>query len=171
VNNFTLVNAPLLARLLNVLALTGILDLLRGSGISFGTLDAPFVWTDPLIEFSDAKAHGTSLGITATGRLDTAAETLDVRGTLVPFYLVNAALGRLPLIGDLFTGGEEGGGVFAANYTIRGALAEPSISVNPLSILGPGVLRHVFSLFDMVMPEFTPSAPSAETPPDESPPP
>lgn len=171
VNNFTLVNAPLLARLLNVLALTGILDLLRGSGISFGTLDAPFVWTDPLIEFSDVKAHGTSLGITATGRLDTAAETLDVRGTLVPFYLVNAALGRLPLIGDLFTGGEEGGGVFAANYTIRGALAEPSISVNPLSILGPGVLRHVFSLFDMVMPEFTPSAPSAETPPDESPPP
>lgn len=148
IKDFTIVKAPLLARLLNILALSGILDALRGDGISFSTLDAPFVLTPGELALSNAKSYGAALGLTASGTVKTTAETIDVQGTIVPFYVINAALGRIPLIGDLFTGGEAGGGVFAATYSMKGALAEPAVSVNPLSILGPGVLRHLFSIFD-----------------------
>lgn len=148
VKDFNVVNAPLLARLLNVLALGGIVDALRGDGISFTTLDAPFTLADGQVVLRDAKTHGATLGLTASGTIDTTAETIDVQGTIVPFYLINSALGRLPLVGDLFTGGEAGGGLFAATYALKGALAEPTVAVNPLSILGPGVLRSLFSIFD-----------------------
>ncbi len=148
IKDFKVVNAPLLARLLNVLALTGVVDALRGDGISFSTLEAPFVSTPGRIMLHDAKTHGAALGLTASGTVETAAEVMDIQGTIVPFYVINSALGRIPLLGGLFTGGEAGGGLFAATYAMKGALAEPEISVNPLSILGPGVLRHLFAIFD-----------------------
>ena len=42
---------------------------------------------------------------------------------------------------------EEGGGVFAARYTMRGPLADPDVFVNPLSALTPGFLREIFGIF------------------------
>ena len=38
----------------------------------------------------------------------------------------------------------EGGGIFAVTYRLDGALDEPDLSVNPLSILAPGFLRGLF---------------------------
>lgn len=148
VRDFRVVNAPILGRILNVMALTGIIDVLRGVGITFSRVDAPFTQRGPVLELREARAYGPSIGLTASGHVQTADETLHVRGTVVPFYLINSALGRLPVVGGLFTGGERGGGLFAASYTIRGPLADPQISVNPLSILGPGMLRRLFTVFD-----------------------
>lgn len=152
VKDYHIVKAPLLARLLNIMALTGIADALRGEGIFFSTLDAPFTWRDGTLQLTDAKAHGTSLGLTASGTVEVKAERVDVKGTIVPFYVINSLLGRLPVIGDLFTGGEAGGGVFAATYALSGPLSEPQIWINPLSIVGPGVLRHLFAVFDLLAP-------------------
>lgn len=152
IKDYHIVNAPLLARLLNIMALTGIADALRGEGISFSILDAPFTWRAGTLQLTDAKAHGTSLGLTASGTVEVEAERVDVKGTIVPFYVINSLLGRLPLIGELFTGGEAGGGVFAATYALSGPLSEPQIWINPLSIVGPGVLRHLFAVFDLLAP-------------------
>ncbi len=163
IKDYQIVKAPLLARLLNIMALTGIADALRGEGISFSTLDAPFTWRAGTLLLTDAKAHGTSLGLTASGTVEVEAERVDVKGTIVPFYVINSLLGRLPLIGDLFTGGEAGGGVFAATYAISGPLGDPHIWINPLSIVGPGVLRHLFAVFDLLAP--SEPAPSPAPPP------
>ncbi|MDG4575866.1 MAG: AsmA-like C-terminal region-containing protein [Defluviicoccus sp.] len=163
IKDYQIVNAPLLARLLNIMALTGIADALRGEGISFSTLDAPFTWRAGTLLLTDAKAHGTSLGLTASGTVEVETERVDVKGTIVPFYVINSLLGRLPLIGDLFTGGEAGGGVFAATYAVSGPLGDPHIWINPLSIVGPGVLRHLFAVFDLLAP--SEPAPSPAVPP------
>jgi hypothetical protein len=152
VRDYRIVNAPLLARLLSVLALSGIIDMLTGEGIFFSTLDVPFSRIGEHLEIRDAKAYGNSLGLTASGKVMTDAETVYLQGTVVPFYLINAALGRVPVIGDLFSGGEKGSGLFAATYTISGAMNDPKVSVNPLSILGPGVFRRLFSIFDAAPP-------------------
>ena len=55
-------------------------------------------------------------------------------------------LGNIPLIGKLFSP-EEGGGLFAARYTMRGKLDDPTVFVNPLSALTPGFLREMFGIF------------------------
>jgi hypothetical protein len=59
----------------------------------------------------------------------------------VPFYAVNSAFGRLPVLGQVLTGGEKGGGVFTAGYRVEGPLQNPAISVRPVGILFPGFMR------------------------------
>ena len=143
VRNYGIVRAPVLARLLSILALTGIADALEGAGISFSILRAPFTYHRDTLTLNQAEANGPSLGITASGTLSMLSETVDVRGTIVPFFFINSALGRLPLIGSLFTGGQEGGGLFAASFTVRGPLEKPNVSVNPLSVFAPGFVRQI----------------------------
>ena len=75
-------------------------------------------------------------------------EIIDVKGTIVPAYMLNTVLTRIPIIGKLLSGGEKYGGVFAANYVMAGNTKEPDISTNPLSVLAPGFLRKLFRIFD-----------------------
>lgn len=147
VTDFQLVKAPALARLLTVAALTGIVDLLQGSGIPFATLEAPFTLTDGVLVLNDARASGTALGLTAKGQIDLDADVMALEGTVVPIYALNSALGKIPIVGSLFSG-EKGGGVFAMNYSMNGSSKDPSVIVNPLSALTPGMLRKLFDIFD-----------------------
>ncbi|TVR84232.1 MAG: hypothetical protein EA405_02135 [Rhodospirillales bacterium] len=144
VRDYTVTGAPFIAHLLSVMALTGIESALRGEGLAFSVLDVPFTYSGDLLEFTNARASGLSLGITASGRAALEAGTVDVRGTVVPLYAVNATLGRIPVLGNLLTGGEQGGGVFAATYRATGSLDDPHISVNPLAALAPGFVRNIF---------------------------
>jgi uncharacterized protein YhdP len=137
-------DAPLLARLLTVASLTGIVNLLGGEGIAFEQLDAPFVVRDDLLQLDKGRVYGSQLGLTFEGRLDLAADSMDLDGTIVPLYGVNWTLGRIPIIGQLLRG-SKGEGAFAATYAMRGPVSEPRISVNPLSALAPGFLRELFS--------------------------
>jgi len=148
VSDYYLHDAPALARLLTVAALTGVVDLLRGQGVGFSSLEAPFSLTDGLLEVRDARAWGAALGITAKGQIDLDGGRLAIEGTVVPAYALNSVLGRIPVLGWLVTGGEAGGGVIAFNYTMKGPTDDPSVTVNPLSALTPGFLRNLFNLFD-----------------------
>jgi len=148
VRDYRIIQAPGLARLVSILSLTGIFDALQGEGVGFAALDAPFRFEDGVLKITDAKASGASLGYTASGNIYTHAEVVDIEGTLVPAYAINSMLGRIPLIGNLFSGGEEGGGVFAATYRMEGPLERPTVTVNPLSALAPGFLRNIFGIFD-----------------------
>lgn len=61
--------------------------------------------------------------------------------------MFNSLLGRIPVIGRLFSP-EQGGGVFAASYRVRGPLDDPEATVNPLAALTPGFLRGLFGIFE-----------------------
>jgi len=147
VTDYQLVKAPALARLLTVAALTGIVDLLAGDGISFSILDAPFTLTDGVLVLHDAHASGAALGITAKGQIDLDNNVMALEGTVVPAYALNSAFGKIPVIGGLFAA-EKGGGVIAMNYSMKGPAQDPSVMVNPLSALTPGFLRKLFNIFD-----------------------
>lgn len=163
VDDYRLVDAPLLARVLSVAALTGILDALSGEGIGFSNLEAPFTLKDDILTLTDFRTYGSALGLTAEGTIDLKNDRYALTGTMVPAYAVNSLLGKIPLVGGLLTGFEQDGGMFAANYTVRGPLAEPDISVNPLSALAPGFLRRVFNILD-TPPEPAPAPSTADTP-------
>ena len=147
VKDYRVVEAPVLAHVLSIMALTGILEALQGDGLAFNSLKIPFVQRHGAISLTDARASGVSLGFTATGTIYTHADVLDIEGTVVPAYAINSALGHIPVLGDIFIGGEKGSGIFAANLTMTGPREEPKILVNPLSALTPGILRHVFRIF------------------------
>lgn len=67
----------------------------------------------------------------------------NLSGTLVPFSFMNSIIGSIPLLGDVITGGS-GGGIIAASFGVKGKLSDPDISVNPVSLLTPGILRSLF---------------------------
>ncbi|MDR3534269.1 MAG: DUF3971 domain-containing protein [Rhodopila sp.] len=143
IEDFRIRNAPAFAKLLQGMTLYGLVKTLSGPGLHFTRLIAPFRLTASVLEFRDARAFSPSLGLTAKGQIDLANARADVDGTVVPAYFFNSLLGRLPLIGKLLSP-EKGGGLFAANYSVRGSLSDPSVSVNPLSAVTPGFLRGLF---------------------------
>jgi hypothetical protein len=147
VNDYRVVNAPVLAQLLNIASLTGILESLQEDGIAFSVLRFPFEMSEDVVVIKDARASGTSLGVNADGQIDLAKNEANIHGTIVPAYAINSVLGNIPIIGEVLVGGE-GEGIFAATYTVRGPLDEPVMTVNPLAALAPGFLRNLFSVFD-----------------------
>jgi hypothetical protein len=147
ITNMKLVDAPVLARLLSVASLTGIVDELKGKGISFKLLRAPFSYAKSTLHLQDGEMFGTSLGLTARGSYSFAEGRMDFSGTIIPAYAINNALSAIPLLGTLLTGTEKGGGVLAATYRYQGEPATAQPSVNPLAALTPGITRRIFDIF------------------------
>jgi hypothetical protein len=145
-SDFELHNAVALGKLLQAITIYGIVDALRGDGVQFTRLNLPFRYDRQQLHIGEAHAYSSSLGITATGWIDFARKIMDVRGTIVPAYAINSALGNIPMVGHLFSP-EKGGGLIAINYAVTGSTADPGIAVNPLSALTPGFLRRLFSIF------------------------
>lgn len=145
ITDFKVVDAPSLARLLGALSLPGILQLLNDDGLSFSKLEASFDWLyrrkGALLVLKDGRTSGNSLGLTFDGVFDNAAQTVDVSGTIIPLSGINKAIGSIPLLGDILSGGT--GAIFAATYSMKGPSENPRISVNPLSVLTPGILRRI----------------------------
>jgi hypothetical protein len=148
ISDFRMRNVPGLGKVLQAMTLYGLVEALQGPGLGFNRLIAPFRLTGDVLELTDARAFSASLGMTAKGRVDIARSRVAVDGTIVPAYFFNSLLGKIPLVGRLFSP-ERGGGLFAATYSINGPFADPAVSVNPLAALTPGFLRGVFGIFDV----------------------
>jgi hypothetical protein len=143
-SKFKLSRAPALARLLQVASLTGIFDALQ-RGLDFTSFDGTFGYQDGILRLNRSRAYGSSIGITMEGSLDLDEDIAGLKGTVVPAYTVNRVLGQIPILGPILTGGKDEG-VFAATYGVSGPLEDPVISVNTLSALAPGFLRHLFDV-------------------------
>ena len=155
-SDYRVVDTPAFARLLSLASFTGPSALLSGQGIPFNRLQGDFVLDNGLIDLRNARAYGEAMGITASGRFDYLNNNIDVAGTIVPAYLINSLIGKIPVVGDLLLGGK-GQGIFGANYHVAGTMAEPGVSVNPLSAFAPGFLRRLF-LFEAWTPTPSPAS-------------
>lgn len=144
IDDFRMVDAPVLTRLLSVVSITGALEMLAGEGLAFERFRAPYAYENGRLTLDDALASALSLGLTMDGTIDFRRNEVDVRGNLVPFYALNTVVNAIPLVGELLTGGEEEG-VFAAPYRVTGSRTEPSVAVNPLAIAAPGIFRKLLT--------------------------
>ncbi len=152
--DFSLINPPGFARLFNLLSVSGFGDAVASSDILFDSLKGKFEIDDAELRVSDGKLVGSAIGLTIAGTADRDAGTLDLHGTAVPAYGANRIINKIPVLGPLLTGGD-GQGVFAASYSITGPYEKPDVSINPLSVFAPGVLRDLL---------FTPSDPEMGAP-------
>ena len=142
---FVVRDAPGLGKVLQAMTLYGLVDALSGPGLNFARATIPFNLTPEALILQDARAFSASLGVTAKGRIDRRNDTIDTEGTIVPAYIFNTLLGRIPVLGRLFSP-EEGGGLFAVSYRMRGPLSDPQTTINPLAALTPGFLRGIFGI-------------------------
>lgn len=133
--NIRVRNANVLAELLNAISVVGILEQLGQSGLLFAEADADFVLTPNAVQVTNAAAIGASLGVSMAGIYRTTDKALQMQGVVSPIYIVNG-------LGQLVS--RRGEGLFGFNYALGGTADAPQVSVNPLSILTPGMFREIF---------------------------
>jgi hypothetical protein len=129
-------DAPAMAELLNLISVVGLLEQLSGEGINLGTVEARFALTPERLTLAEGTAVGPSLGISMDGIYDIASRRYEMQGVVSPLYMVNG------LVGALFAPRREG--LFGFTYRLTGTAEQANVSVNPLSILTPGIFREIF---------------------------
>jgi hypothetical protein len=142
--DFRLVEAPIIARLVNAISPTGFVDLVSGQGLGFDHLSAEMDYADGKITFRKGRSAG-ALGISFEGDVDFDHDKIALKGTVVPADTFNRVLAAIPVVGGMLTGGNRGG-LIGWTYSVTGAPDDPHVSVNPLSMFAPGFLRNLFFL-------------------------
>jgi len=135
IRNTRVKGAPALAELLSAISVVGILEMLDGKGLMFGTVTGKFRLTPNALQVTSGSAVGPSLGISMAGVMDFNTNQLKMQGVISPIYILNG-------VGALVS--RRGEGLFGFNYSLTGSADDPKVGVNPLSILAPGFLRGIF---------------------------
>jgi len=143
VHDFSIQNAPVVAKLLSVASFTGMLDLLKGDGLTFTHFNAPFEYHYKTLKLNHAKAEGNVVGITSIGTYNRAKDSIDLHGVIAPAYSLNRFLGKIPLVGDLLA--SKDGTIFAADYKINGSSDDAEVDINSLSILSPNSMKEWYN--------------------------
>jgi hypothetical protein len=127
--------APALAELLSAVSVVGLLEQMNGEGLAFNNGEVKFILTPKAVEITNGSAVGASLGISFAGLYLNGSGRIDLQGVISPIYLLNG-------VGQVLT--RKGEGLFGFNYRLTGTTDAPNVSVNPLSVLTPGMFREIF---------------------------
>lgn len=144
-DNLRLLHAPGFTKILEAATLYGVAEALSGPGLLLDHIKVPFTLNQNILTLHGADAYSEALGFTASGTVDMGNSICDLDATIIPAYALNSFLGKIPLIGHLFTA-ERGGGLFAMRAHIEGQINNPQVTINPISVLVPGFLRGIFGL-------------------------
>jgi hypothetical protein len=96
------------------------------------------------VRLSDGVIRGEVFGSSFEGVVDTRSSAVDISGSFMPAYSVNRVFGALPLVGGILGNGNEGG-LIGITYRLAGSLDEPTLTVNPVSLIAPGIFRRIFA--------------------------
>ncbi|MTI09518.1 YhdP family protein [Curvivirga aplysinae] len=143
VDSYVIHDAPALARVLEAVSLTGLPSAISGSEMVMDKAEGDFRLVDGVFRIKNIRTYNRSVGLVVDGQYDLDNDEIRIKGTVVPAYGVNQAIGNIPVLGWILTGGD-GGGLFGATFYIAGGKNNPNVSVNPVSVLTPGILRRLF---------------------------
>ena len=121
IRNCTLLSQSMLARVFSSGSVGGFVNLMKGGGIAFDSIHIPFRYGNNVINIQDARASGSSIGVTADGYVDRDTNQVALQGAIAPLYGINGLLGAIPVIGDVFVS-KKGEGLFGVTYSVRGDL-------------------------------------------------
>lgn len=113
-------------------------------GLAFSDVRIPFEYDTGTITLGTSIATGPALAVKLDGTIDQESRALDLSGVISPAYALTGVLDNIPLLGALLSGGR-GEGILAMTFSVGGTIEDPSYSVNPLSLLTPGILRRIFT--------------------------
>jgi hypothetical protein len=152
VNDFVLRDEPGLRRLVMEgappIEAPGRPPIIDANAVAFSRLQVRFQRDGSRLVLTDGAMHGSSIGLTADGAIDFVRDNVDIKGTFVPIYAFNNMFARIPVVGLILGGGSEEQGLIGVNYRITGLASAPTLSINPLSAIAPGILRQIFGVVD-----------------------
>ena len=111
----------------------------------FERMRAPFSIGYGQFVLEETYLKGPVVGANLRGKVDFKTRRINLGGTYVPLQGLNGALGGIPLLGQLISGAH-GEGIFGITFAVQGAMSEPQVIVNPLSLVAPGIFREMFQM-------------------------
>ncbi len=109
---------------------------------SFDRLRVSFSRVTGAIRVNEGVLRNAAIGITFKGMVDFRRENVDIQGSFIPMYALNNLLARVPIVGLLLGGSEEG--LLGVTFSVGGSLNNPILRINPVSAIAPGFLRGLF---------------------------
>ncbi len=139
--DFALRNEPAIRRLVSEAQTDGTR---RGAAdTDFSKMRIDFTRDGTEIAVKDAVIFGAQLGLTFNGMVDPTRDRISLSGTYVPAYGLNNAFAQIPIVGNILAGGRNEG-LLAVTFGLSGRASQPTVSVNPLSAVAPGIFRKIF---------------------------
>ena len=136
IDDFKIVNAPGLVKLLSLADLGGLADLAEGEGLSFEKLEIKMSNNKGFLKLEEIFAIGPSISVLMEG-YKAPDELTSLRGTLVPAKNLNKLLSKIPLIGEIIIPKEIGEGLFGVSFKMKGYPGKIKTTINPIKTLTP----------------------------------
>ena len=141
IENFKVVDAPGVIKLLSLADLGGLADLAEGEGITFDILEINMEKSLEELKLNEILALGPSMSVLMEGYQNSNITSL--RGTLVPAKTLNKFIAKIPLIGDIVIPKEIGEGLFGISFKMKGPPGQIKTSINPIKTLTPRFIQKV----------------------------
>jgi hypothetical protein len=136
IENFKIVNAPGVVKLLSLADFGGLADLAEGEGLSFEKLEIKMSNSKGLVKLEELYAVGPSISVLMDGYKDITGLT-SLRGTLVPAKNLNKLISKIPVIGNIIIPKEVGEGLFGVSFKMKGPPGKIKTTINPIKTLTP----------------------------------
>lgn len=111
----------------------------------FTQLRLPFSIGHEQLAIQKSYLRGPVLGASVSGNVDYHLRRVHLGGSYIPLQGINSALCGIPLLGEIITG-PKCEGVLGITFAVTGSMARPQVTVNPLSMVAPGIFRDIFQL-------------------------
>ena len=141
IENFKVINAPGMVKLLTLADLGGLADLAEGDGISFEVLEINMEKNKDILKLNEILALGPSISVLMEGYQDQALTSL--RGTLVPAKNLNRLISKIPVLGDIVIPKEVGEGLFGISFKMKGPHGKIKTTINPIRTVTPRFIQKI----------------------------
>ncbi len=142
IENFKVINAPGLVKLLSLADLNVLKVLAEGEGLRFTVLEISMSKSDGFIKINEILATGPSMSVLMEGYKDK-NEITSLRGTLVPAKNLNKWISKIPVIGDIVIPKEAGEGLFGISFKMKGPPGKIKTTINPIRTITPRFIQKI----------------------------
>ena len=142
IENFKVINAPGMIKLLSLADLGGLADLAEGDGLSFDVLEINMEKNKDFLKLNEILALGPSISVLMDGYQDQSGLT-SLRGTLVPAKTLNKMISKIPLIGNIVIPKEVGEGLFGISFKMKGPEGKIKTTINPIRTITPRFIQKI----------------------------
>ena len=142
IENFKVINAPGVIKLLSLADLGGLVDLAEGEGLSFDLLSIDMEKNQNTLKLNEILALGPSMSVLMEGYQEASGLT-SLRGTLVPAKTLNKMISKIPVIGNIVIPKEVGEGLFGISFKMKGPKDNIKTTINPIRTLTPRFIQKI----------------------------
>ena len=142
IENFKVVNAPGVVKILSLADLGGLADLAEGEGLTFDILEIKMEKNKDFLKLNEILALGPSMSVLMEGYQDKNGFT-SLRGTLVPAKTLNKMISKIPVIGNIIIPKEAGEGLFGISFKMKGPKGKMKTTINPIKTLTPRFIQKI----------------------------